>query len=48
VVWGGDFIESDFLIDVHVASLRKKLRKAGAGRDRIKTVDASAYVLQPA
>jgi DNA-binding response OmpR family regulator len=47
-VWGGDFIESDFLIDVHVASLRKKLRKAGAGRDRIKTVDASAYVLQPA
>jgi DNA-binding response OmpR family regulator len=47
-VWGGDFIESDFLIDVHVASLRRKLRKAGAGRDRIRTVDASAYVLQPA
>jgi len=47
-VWGGDFIESDFLIDVHVASLRRKLRKAGAGRDRIRTVDASAYVLQSA
>ncbi|HYF71466.1 MAG TPA: response regulator transcription factor [Nocardioides sp.] len=44
-VWGGDFIESDFLIDVHVASLRRKLRKAGSGADRIRTVAGSAYAL---
>lgn len=44
-VWGGDFIESDFLVDVHVANLRRKLRKAGAGSDRIRTVAGSAYVL---
>lgn len=44
-VWGGDFIESDFLVDVHVANLRRKLRKAGAGSDRIRTVEGSAYAL---
>lgn len=47
-VWGGDFIESDFLIDVHVANLRRKLRKAGAGPDRIQTVGGTAYALAPA
>jgi DNA-binding response OmpR family regulator len=47
-VWGGDFIESDFLIDVHVANLRRKLRKAGAGADRVKTVGGTAYALAPA
>ncbi|HEY0950125.1 response regulator transcription factor [Nocardioides sp.] len=46
-VWGGDFIESDFLIDVHVASLHRKLRKAGSGTDRIRTVAGTAYVLTP-
>jgi DNA-binding response OmpR family regulator len=44
-VWGGDFIESDFLVDVHVANLRRKLRKAGAGADRIRTVEGTAYAL---
>lgn len=47
-VWGGDFIESDFLIDVHVANLRRKLRKAGAGSDRIRTVEGTAYALASA
>lgn len=44
-VWGGDFIESDFLVDVHIANLRRKLRKAGAGSDRIRTVEGTAYAL---
>lgn len=44
-VWGGDFIESDFLVDVHVANLRRKLRKAGAGPDRIRTIEGTAYAL---
>lgn len=47
-VWGGDFIESDYLIDVHVANLRRKLRKAGAGNDRIRTVEGAAYALASA
>jgi DNA-binding response OmpR family regulator len=47
-VWGGDFIESDYLVDVHVANLRRKLRKAGAGSNRIRTVDGTAYALIPA
>ncbi|MFC7496226.1 MULTISPECIES: response regulator transcription factor [unclassified Nocardioides] len=47
-VWGGDFLESEFLIDIHVASLRRKLRKAGAGSDRIRTVAGSAYALKSA
>lgn len=47
-VWGGDFIESDYLIDVHVANLRRKLRKAGAGTDRIRTVEGTAYALASA
>jgi DNA-binding response OmpR family regulator len=46
-VWGGDFIESDFLIDVHMASLRRKLRKAGTGADWIRTVAGTAYALTP-
>ena len=47
-VWGGDFIESDYLVDVHVANLRRKLRKAGAGSERIRTVEGTAYALVPA
>lgn len=47
-VWGGEFIESDYLIDVHVANLRRKLRKAGAGPDRIRTVGGAAYALASA
>lgn len=42
-VWAGDFIESDFLVDVHVASLRRKLRKAGTAREWISTVGGTAY-----
>jgi DNA-binding response OmpR family regulator len=45
-VWGGDFLESEFLIDVHVASLRRKLRKAGASPDRIRTVGGAGYALR--
>ncbi len=44
-VWGGDFIESDYLVDVHVASLRRKLRKAGGRTDWIRTVTGAAYAL---
>jgi len=42
-VWAGDFIESDFLVDVHVASLRRKLRKAGTRREWISTVAGTGY-----
>jgi DNA-binding response OmpR family regulator len=47
-VWQGDFIESDFLVDVHVANIRRKLRRAGAGTGLIRTVGGSAYVFDPA
>jgi DNA-binding response OmpR family regulator len=47
-VWGDNFIESDYLVDVHVANLRRKLRKAGAPPDRIRTVAGTAYELVPA
>nr|WP_278249444.1 response regulator transcription factor [Nocardioides sp. IC4_145] len=48
-VWQGEFIESDFLVDVHVANLRRKLRKAG-GRQRewIRTVAGVGYTFAPA
>lgn len=46
-VWQGDFMESDFLVDVHVASLRRKLRRAAPGRDWIRTVDGSGYRYTP-
>ena len=43
-VRGGDFIASDFLIDVQVAGLRRKLRSA-TGRDRLTVVRGTAYQL---
>jgi DNA-binding response OmpR family regulator len=43
-VRGGDFIASDFLIDVQVAGLRRKLR-AATGRDRLTVVRGTAYQL---
>lgn len=46
-VWQGDFMESDFLVDVHVASLRRKLKRAAPGRDWIRTVDGSGYRFTP-
>lgn len=45
-VWQRDFIESDFLVDMHVASLRRKLRKA-TGRDWIRTVAGTGYAFEP-
>ncbi len=47
-VWQGDFMESDYLVDVHVASLRRKLRRAAPGREWIQTVDGSGYRFGPA
>lgn len=44
-VWQGDFIESDFLVDVHVASLRRKLKAADPAREWITTVGGSGYRL---
>ena len=43
-VWSGELIESDFVVDVQVAGLRRKLRNA-SGRDWIRTVDGSSYLL---
>lgn len=45
-VWQGDFIESDFLVDVHVASLRRKLKAADPGREWITTVGGAGYRLE--
>lgn len=45
-VWGEDFIESDFLVDVQVAGLRRKLRSV-AGREWVRAVDGVAYLLDP-
>lgn len=42
-VWKGAFTESDFLVDVHVATLRRKLRKADPTREWISTIDGVAY-----
>lgn len=46
-VWQGEFIESDFLVDVQVAGLRRKLRSA-TGRDWITVVGGTAYRIKPA
>ncbi len=43
-VWSGELIESDFVVDVQVAGLRRKLRNA-SGRDWVRTVDGSSYLL---
>lgn len=44
-VWHGDFLESDYLVDMHVGSVRRKLRRAGSTRDWISTVDGACYAL---
>lgn len=46
-VWQGEFIESDFLVDVQVAGLRKKLRST-TGRDWIAVVGGTAYRVRTA
>ena len=42
-----EFIESDFLVDVQVAGLRRKLRST-TGRDWIAVVGGTAYRLRTA
>jgi DNA-binding response OmpR family regulator len=42
-VWQGEFIESDYLVDVHVGNVRRKLRQAGSTRQWIVTVGGTAY-----
>ncbi|WP_370249316.1 response regulator transcription factor [Nocardioides sp.] len=46
-VWRGEFIESDYLADLTVASLKRKLRQADGGRSWIATVGGSSYQLTP-
>ncbi|MBF4162153.1 response regulator transcription factor [Nocardioides acrostichi] len=41
-VWAGEFIESDFGLDVQVAGLRRKLRSA-TDRDVVEVVRGTAY-----
>ena len=43
-MWSGELIESDFVVDVQVAGLQRKLRNA-SGRDWVRTVDGSSYLL---
>lgn len=44
-VWKGDFIESDFMVDLNVASIRRKLRKSGGSdHEWIRTVEGTGYV----
>ena len=47
-VWEGEFIESDYLVDVHVGSVRRKLRQAGSPRPWILTVNGTSYSFEPA
>lgn len=46
-VWQGEFIESDFLVDVHVGNVRRKLKRAGGRGEWITTVDGSGYRFDP-
>ena len=46
-VWQGDFIESDFLVDVHVGNVRRKLRRAGGHGEWITTVNGTGYRFDP-
>ena len=44
--WHGEFIESDYLMDVQVANLRRKLRRRSDGRTWIDTVGGTGYRLR--
>ncbi|MFC4784846.1 response regulator transcription factor [Nocardioides sp. MAHUQ-72] len=44
-VWNGESIESDFLIDVHVGNVRRKLRRAGSEHEWVRTVAGTGYQL---
>jgi DNA-binding response OmpR family regulator len=46
-VWQGAFVESDFLVDVHLANVRRKLRRAGGHTSLIRAVAGSGYVFDP-
>lgn len=46
-VYDGGSVESEHLVDVQVADLRRKLRGAGAGGRWISTVDGALYSLTP-
>lgn len=46
-VWQGEFVESDFLVDVSVGSVRRKLRQAGSTHQWISTVDGTSYAFAP-
>jgi DNA-binding response OmpR family regulator len=46
-VWQGEFIESDFLVDVHVGNVRRKLKRAGGHGEWITTVAGSGYRFDP-
>ena len=43
-LWQGEFVESDFLVDVHIGNLRRKLRRSGNSHHWIRTLQGSAYV----
>jgi DNA-binding response OmpR family regulator len=47
-VWQGEFIESDFLVDVYIGNLRRKLKRAGGNQEWISTVDGTGYRFDPA
>ncbi len=46
-VWGAGFSQSDYLVDIHVGSVRRKLRRSGSAREWIATIDGQAYELVP-
>ena len=46
-VWQGEFIESDFLVDVYIGNLRRKLKRAGGHGEWISTVDGTGYRFEP-
>lgn len=46
-VWTEEFGESQFLLDVHVGNLRRKLRKAGVREEWIRSIGGTAYAFIP-
>jgi len=47
-VWPGGYLDSDYLVDVHVAGLRRKLRRPGDRHRWIVTVGGSGYRFESA
>ena len=47
-VWGVDYFGTTRTLDQHIAQLRKKLTRLGAGADLIQTVHGVGYRLQAA